>query len=169
MGDEVQMGQCWMYLPLHVLRLRRRRPDTPHNRHCDGVTETLGMQHVVFRLEEVVADHLPGLSLLNRQMLIVDYFLHQAAVEQFPRRAPLLAMLHQKNMIPGRNQIRNVRLRPLRVQGALLVHELLYKSAVSDYCCGSSAEFERIYSAVLFRPFGELEVCSFSGDLVDVS
>jgi len=58
---------------------------------------------------------------------------------------------------------------PPGVDAAFLVDELLDQPAGGDDGRGAGAEFESVDAAVLFGPFGELEVGAFLGDLVDVA
>lgn len=58
-------------IPFHMFRPRRRRPHTPNDRHGDRITKTLGMQHVILRVDQVIPDHLSGLGLLQWQVLLI--------------------------------------------------------------------------------------------------
>lgn len=79
---------------------------------------------MLLRANQVIPHHLPRLRFLQRQMLLLHNLLHQTPMQQLPRRAPLLAMLHEQNMIAGRNVIRHVRCGTIGVERASLVDEL---------------------------------------------
>ena len=94
---------------------------------------------MIFRLEQIIPQHLSRLRLLQRQMLLVHHLLHQAAMQQFSRRPPLLTMRHQENMVTGRYQIRHVGVRTVGVERAFLVYELFDEAAVGDHDCCAGA------------------------------
>ena len=94
---------------------------------------------MILRLEQIIPQHLSRLRLLQRQMLLVHHLLHQTAMQQFPRRPPLLAMSHQENMVTRRYQICHVRFRTVGVECAFLVDELFDEAAVGDHDCCAGA------------------------------
>ena len=72
-------------------------------------------------------------------------------------------------MVTRRNEIRHERYWTVRVKRALLVYQLFDQTTIGENGCCACAEFERVDAAVLLCPLGELEVCAFLGDLVEVS
>ena len=71
--------------------------------------------------------------------------------------------------IPTTNQLRNITPRPLGVNRTLLIHELLHQASRRDDRRSACTKFESEDLSILLRPFRELEVSAFLGDLVDVA
>lgn len=118
---------------------------------------------------QIIPQHLSRLSLLHLQMPLFHHFLHERPVQQLPSASPLLAIVHEQDMIASRDEFSYVRPGPLGVNGRLLVHEFLDQTTGGDDCCGSCSELEGIDTAILFGPFTELKVCAFLWDLMDVA
>lgn len=139
--------------------------DTPDETHGDGVGEAFGMEHVVFRFEQVVTHHLSRLGFLEVDMAVVARLLHECAVEQLPCVSPLIAVVHQENVVSAADEIGDVGFGALRVFGTFLVDELLDELSMCDDYSGACSQLEGVDAAVLASPFGELEVSAFEGDL----
>lgn len=53
-------------------------------------------------------------------------------------------------------------------QRALLIHDFFDQAPLGDHHGGPGSDLQRIYVSVLFRPFRELDVGFFEGNLVNI-
>lgn len=80
------------------------------------------MLHMLIRTNTHIPQHLHRLSILNLNMLLLHHRLHKVLMDELPESAPLLTILHNQQMVSGCHEIvRDIRLRPVAVFGALLV------------------------------------------------
>ena len=124
---------------------------------------------MLLRREQIISYHLVRLRLLQRDIVLLNILLHQILMQQLSRRSPLRRIVHEQDMISARNELGDIRLRPFGVDGRLLVDKFFDESFVRYHGRGAGAQFESVDAAILFGPFGKLEVRAFLGDLVDVS
>lgn len=89
-----------------------------------------------------VSQHLDRLCILNVYMALLHHRLHKVLVNQLTHRAPERAVLHHKQMRAACNGMRNERLRPVAVFGALAVNDLLDETGVGDDDRCPGAQFE---------------------------
>lgn len=110
---------------------------------------------MLVRAHAKVPHHLHRLGILDLDMALLDHRLHEVLVHQLTHRAPQWPILHNQQMRPTRDGIRDERFRPVAVFGAFLVDQLLDDAAVGDNNCSSGAELEGVETAVFGCPFCE--------------
>lgn len=133
----------------HVVQLRHVRcvdvwgADPEQQRHDDAVAVPLWMQHVLLRVQGVVAHHLHGFRVLSCNVRAITFALHEGLVDDLSARAPEVAVLHDQNMIAFGHELRgDVAEGPVAVFAGFLVDELFDEATVCEDYGGCGAEFE---------------------------
>ena len=70
-----------------------------------------------FAVNHEIPNHLPGLGLLDPQVLVLNDFLHESTMQKLAGAAPLLSIRHEQDVIAPRNEVRHVRCRTVGVYG----------------------------------------------------
>lgn len=126
------------------------------DRVCNAVAEPLWMQHVISRVHHVVPHKLNRFGIDNLEMLTLNHRLHQVGVYQLSECPPLIAIMHDKQMVAFGDQFMgHKRMRSVAVDIALLVHRFLHKPPVRNNGHVPIAELEGVQATIFFRPFGE--------------
>lgn len=102
-----------------------------------------------------VSHHLHRLRVLDLDMALFDHRFHEVLVYELAHRSPQRPILHDEQVRPARDDVRDERFRPVAVFGALAVDQLLDDAAVGDDDCSSGAHFEGVQSAIFGCPFCE--------------
>ena len=109
---------------------------------------------MILGLRQIVIHHLTRLSFLDLPVLVFAHGLHEGLVDELPHRPPSGSVLHHQDMISPRHQIRNEGLRPVAIERAFLVQEILDILPVADHERGILEPFQGKNAPVLLSPSG---------------
>lgn len=111
-------------------------------------------------LEHEIPHHLGRFRILEYDVFFLDHGLHEVLVDCFAEATPEVAVVHDEEMVAAGDQaVADVRRRPVAVDGAFLVYELLDGAPVCEDDGGAGPELEGIHAAILLRPFRESMPC----------
>ena len=71
--------------------------------HDNAVAKSFRMPHITFRLDDEVSHHLHGFGINETQVLLHDHILHEVLMDQLSTSPPLLAILHEQDMVTTAN------------------------------------------------------------------
>lgn len=111
------------------------------------------MSHVSIRLNNKVSHHLNSLSVDKCEMLLEDHVLHEILMDQLATCPPLLAILHEQDMVATADDaVADMRRWAMAVNVGLLVEELSNKVWRCNYDRRTRANLERKYATILLGP-----------------
>jgi hypothetical protein len=116
------------------------------------------MGHMVFRVDHIVSNQLYGFGVDDLGVMGFHHRLHQVLVNQSSKGAPLVAIMHDQQMISlGDEIVRDKGMGPMAVDATLAIEDFFHQSAIGDDGHVAISDLEHVQPAILGGPFGESE------------
>ena len=111
------------------------------------------MPHVAFRLDNKITRHLNSFGVDEFKVVLHHHVLHEILMYKLSTRPPLLAVLHEQDMVATANDaVAHVRRRTMAVDVGLSIEQFSNQLWRSDDNRCAGADLERKDATVLFGP-----------------